>query len=114
MSSGIIPYCRALSHAVPSLWPSQVISRLLRRATKASGLACQTFASMHSAITTTVKPPEGYSNGGHGIDMDIEMSGTVGVGRDGGGVDSNGAASAEGVELLQVNCSYTQHGVKSA
>lgn len=82
----------------------QVVPRLLERAAKASRLACATFGPLHSR-------PEGKSasssgGGGGGLDMDVDESDAAGGGwgksRRHLPGDPGGAASEEGVGVLQV------------
>ncbi len=79
-----------------------MIPRLLERAARASRLACTTFGPLHSPPV-----PKNAANGG-GLDMDVEESdaaGGSGFGRTAKGYhpgDKAGVATAEGVELLQV------------
>lgn len=86
-----------------------MIPRLLERAARASRLACNTFGSLHSPPPPNTASSNGNGSGG-GLDMDVDESdaagGGSGSGSGGGGKAARGpdagAATAEGVELLQV------------
>ncbi|CAN0236352.1 unnamed protein product, partial [Ectocarpus fasciculatus] len=92
----------------------KVIPRLLERAARASRLACNTFGPLHSppppnATASSSSSSNGNASGG-GLDMDVDESDAAGGGGSGSGSGGGGkaargpdagAATAEGVELLQ-------------
>ncbi|CAM9317779.1 unnamed protein product, partial [Ectocarpus sp. 13 AM-2016] len=87
----------------------KVIPRLLERAARASRLACNTFGPLHSPPPPNTASSNGNGSGGSGLDMDVDESDAAGGGGSGSGGQGKaakgpdaGAATAEGVELLQL------------